>query len=443
MDYGWDLEAKTDAGSTPLSLAAWVGHLEIAQCLLVRGANIDTQTNAKLTPLHRASIEGYNHVVSLLLQCGADPEIRNKEGKTAEEEVGSTDTFAAFSAFKHNKTVLNNKDVLFEKALGECKYELAAVLAYNCQNTDILSKFIEIQDQKKVKETFLLDFFDRAVSANSPNAKIILKYLNTHADSFDGNNTLHHGALNKSVNILKISKESGIKIEEKNFHGDTPLHIAAASGNDKVVNYLLANGASSTHFMKNKDEQIPLAMAKNNKYIFKIILMDLIEYVLKSPNFKSREFQDQLGNGKNLFCLKRDFDGKKTLLEFLNEQEMFKEREELIQLLIKIDNFRHWEEDKKPNSKKRIIKILRAGIKPSKGLKESIDSVQEKYSWQKGKIFVKCILSILRNIMIGWFLFGSDVFSDWTFYNSLREIFNKSVSEINIQSFKQHNFTHT
>ena len=122
---------------------------------------------------------------------------------------------------------------------------------------------------------------------------------------------------------------------------------------------------------------------------------------------------------------------------------MFKEREELIQLLIKIDNFRHWEEDKKPNSKKRIIKILRAGIKPSKGLKESIDSVQEKYSWQKGKIFVKCILSILRNIMIGWFLFGSDVFSDWTFYNSLREIFNKSVSEINIQSFKQHNFTHT
>ena len=424
LDAGYHLEARTDAGSTPLSLAAWVGRLDTAKYLLVRGANINTQNNANMTPLHRASFEGYNRVVSHLLLCGADPEIRNNEGKTAEEEAKSRDTRAAFNAFKHNETVLNTKDVLFEKALRECNYELAAVLAYNCQNTDILSKFIEIQDKEKVKDTFFLDFFDRSVSVNPPNAKIILDYLNENADSFDGNNTLHHGALNKSVNILKISKESGVNIEKKNFDGNTPLHIAAESDNYKVVKYLLANGASSTHFMKNSKDQIPLAMAKNNKHIFKAILIDLIEYALKSPKFTSKEFQNQLGSGKNLFCLKRDFDGKKTLLEFLNDQEMFKEREELIQLLIQIDNFRYRGEDEKKRSKRRIIKVLRAGIKPSRGLKESIDSVEGKYSWEWPKISVKCTLSVIRNIILGWSLFGFDVYSDWNFYKSLREIFN-------------------
>ena len=164
LDYGWYLEAKTDAGSTPLSLAAWVGRFETAQCLLIRGADMDTQTNAKLTPLHRASIEGYNHVVSLLLQCGANPDIRNKEGKTAEEEAKSRDTRAAFSAFKNNETVLNTKDVLFEKAVGESNHYLAAVLAYNCQNTEILNKFLEIQDKDIVKDTYFLDFFDTYIA---------------------------------------------------------------------------------------------------------------------------------------------------------------------------------------------------------------------------------------------------------------------------------------
>ena len=58
-------------------------------------------------------------------------------------------------------------------------------------------------------------------------------------------------------------------------------------------------------------------------------------------------------------------------------------------------------------------------MKPSRGLKESIDSVQEKYSWENGKIVVKCGLSVVHNIILGWGLYGSDVASDWVFFAGL------------------------
>ena len=95
---------------------------------------------------------------------------------------------------------------------------------------------------------------------------------------------------------------------------------------------------------------------------------------------------------------------------------MTKEREEVIQLLIKIDNFRYQGAEEKKKSKRRIIEIFRIGMKPSRGLKESIDSVKEKYSWETGKITVSCFLSIISNLIFGWSLFAFDVGSDLNFY---------------------------
>ena len=45
--------------------------------------------------------------------------------------------------------------------------------------------------------------------------------------------------------------------------GNTPLHAVAGTDNDKVLKFLLNNGASATQFMKNKDGKIPLEISKN------------------------------------------------------------------------------------------------------------------------------------------------------------------------------------
>ena len=207
-------------------------------------------------------------------------------------------------------------------------------------------------------------------------------------------------------------------IEVSEESGDTPLHAVAASDNDKALKFLLNNGASSTQFVQNKKGQIPLEISKHNKYMFSIILIDFLNYALKSPKFSSDEFQNQLGSGYNLFCLKRDFEGNKTLLEFLNDQGLVKEREELVQLLIKIDQFRYQGKEERTGSERRIIKILRAGMEPSRGLKESIDSVQEKYPLNNGKVVVKSTLSVVM-CLLGLALYFSDITSDWHFYSTL------------------------
>ena len=78
----------------------------------------------------------------------------------------------------------------------------------------------------------------------------------------------------------------------------------------------------------------------------------------------------------------------------------------MIQLLIKIDKFRY-PGDSDGKGKKRIIRILRSGMKSSSGLKESIDSVKNKYPSSKFKTILLCAKSVLWNIIFGFF-FGSD-----------------------------------
>ena len=387
IDTGWSLEAKTLAWAwTPLLCAAHNGHLETAKCLLFRGANIDIQDDIKWTPLHRVSCQGYTDMVKLLLQCGANQEIRNNRGETAEDLAKNDETRAVFSDFRRRG--LLTKDELFDKAVKEKHYDVAAILAYTSQDTYIVNKILEIFERKLIPSFTILDYFKSSISQNHPNGKIILQYFKKNNSSLNGFNTLHYGVVNENFDILKFSLENSANIEEKDLEGNTPLHIAAASDNEKIVKFLFENGASSTQFVTNKKGQIPLEIARHNKNIFRIVLIDFLNYALKSPKFSSNEFQQQLGIGLDLFCLKRDFDGNKTLFEFLNDQGMIKEREELIQLLIKIDHFRYQGTEEKENSKskERVIKILRAGMKSSRGLKESIDSVQEKYSWEPGKI---------------------------------------------------------
>ncbi len=79
------LEAHTSDGWTPLHLAAFFGHPELAKGLLNRGAAIDSRsTNAmKNTPLHAAAAGTKLELVKLLLDHGADANARQHGGWTA------------------------------------------------------------------------------------------------------------------------------------------------------------------------------------------------------------------------------------------------------------------------------------------------------------------------------------------------------------------------
>lgn len=79
------LEAHSPDGWTPLHLAAFFGHPELAKALLNRGANVDARsTNAMTnTPLHAAVAGRKPEVIRVLIDRGANVNLRQHGGWTA------------------------------------------------------------------------------------------------------------------------------------------------------------------------------------------------------------------------------------------------------------------------------------------------------------------------------------------------------------------------
>ena len=98
---------------------------------------------------------------------------------------------------------------------------------------------------------------------------------------------------------------------------------------------------------------------------------------------------------------------------------MLENREQLLNVLIKIDKFRNQIDPKK--SECRVKDMIKLGLDTSEGLKELLASVEERYSQSKGKMWVKrkiCILSLLVTVSIYVFdiqtdfVFGLDMFDN-------------------------------
>ena len=65
-------------GSTPLIIASLNGHLEVVECLLEEGVDIDAQADDSATALYCASQNGHKAIVFALLNYGANHNIMTK-----------------------------------------------------------------------------------------------------------------------------------------------------------------------------------------------------------------------------------------------------------------------------------------------------------------------------------------------------------------------------
>ena len=82
LEDGLPVDIRGVGGDTALCNAAEYNHSEVAQVLLLKGANPNKRDVNGRTPLHYAARFNSTGVIKLLLQHGADRSLLNHEGYT-------------------------------------------------------------------------------------------------------------------------------------------------------------------------------------------------------------------------------------------------------------------------------------------------------------------------------------------------------------------------
>ncbi len=128
------MKAHSTDGWTPLHLAAFFGHADLANALLDRGADINAaSTNAmNNTPLHAAAAGGNTPLVKLLLERGADPNARQEGGWTALHSAAQAGNREMVEVLLANGADVNaratNNQAALDLALMRGHHEVVALL---------------------------------------------------------------------------------------------------------------------------------------------------------------------------------------------------------------------------------------------------------------------------------------------------------------------------
>ena len=210
-----DFNVQNNAGKTPLMLAS---EISIIKALLTAGAKVNAVDSNGDTALHRACDDGEREKVELLLSAqGIDFNVQNNAGKTPLMLAYNLDIFKDLLAAGAKVDAVNSKG---NTALHEA-----------CSNR---------YSEEKVK--LLLDIQGIDVNAKNNAEKTPLM-------------------LARGANSIKALLDAGAKVNAVDSNGDTALHEACRSYNNKEKVKLLLSAQDIDVNAKNKAEKTPLMLA--------------------------------------------------------------------------------------------------------------------------------------------------------------------------------------
>ncbi len=266
------LNALDPHGQTPLLWAAVHNQVEMVYYLANEGADLNLPTQCPQTndhgktPVHWATERGHLVTLTILLHFQANPHV---VGHSHFIHIASIEGHWEIIKFILSKdpNLINAKD-----------YNYMTPLAYAAANGHlILTKHllrlgadlaIETKGAGANVEKFLPIHWAIAKGQFEVFDYLLTFYPKDYILDRDGSYYIHIAAQFGQLELVQsLLKNNPKYLEYKNFYNQTPLMVAAKEGQDKVVKYLLAEGADYSVATRNPDsvenKMTALQLAKN------------------------------------------------------------------------------------------------------------------------------------------------------------------------------------
>ena len=197
-------QARTLSGLTPLHLAVYHGHTEIAVKLLTYDANLNAENINGFTPLHIAAQQGHTAAVEMLITYGADKDYQNENGLTP----------LHIAAQNGNATTV------------------ATLIT--------LGAALNLTDKDK-----FTPLHAAAQNGSLATVQVLLANgANPNAENDEKATPLHYAVYNGHTEIVETLFTYNANPDSANDKGATPLHLAAYYGLTEMVEKLLTHDAN-------------------------------------------------------------------------------------------------------------------------------------------------------------------------------------------------------
>ncbi|KFA79048.1 hypothetical protein S40288_08774 [Stachybotrys chartarum IBT 40288] len=235
LQAGAQVNEPNAAGETPCLLAV-KGSSSMMKLLLDNGANPNVRDKTGKTAVMLASVKGYNLILGLLLDRGAEIDTKNDEGDTPillTLQRGYLETVKLL--------IERGADINIKNEMGRTAVMLASVHGYRTIVELLLDRGAEIDAKNKEGDSSLL----LALQNGFPEtAKLLIaRGADINVKNKMGHTPVSLASTHGYTTIFELLLKKRETLASFDENGNTPLHLACMAGNEEVGRLLIDEGA--------------------------------------------------------------------------------------------------------------------------------------------------------------------------------------------------------
>lgn len=263
-----------------LIIAAQNGHSKVVEFLLEKKALIDnTHDRKKVTALFQAANHGHVEIVKLLIKAGADVNLPRHDGisplyQAAKRGYEKTVNLLIKAGANIDKSFKVYKSIPGQMISSIYIYTPLEIATKNGHD-DVVSAILFAQVNSKKSNYKNSKALSIAVKKGHLYiAEILLKAgANVHViDGFNKKTLLHLAIEKDNLDMVKLLLENGANIEALNKENNTPLILAAKSGQAEITKFLIEKGADINKVNHNRQTALYCASDNNHHACVNLLL---------------------------------------------------------------------------------------------------------------------------------------------------------------------------